>query len=213
MASKREKKALLVDPTLIREVSLFHGMAQMCLKVAQEAHTRRSWKDSLINVIDGAATSFYKCRINDKAKLYSGWRKHWEKEWHGLQLYGVLPRLLRQVTTFKNKKKAAEEAFQEYIDARTTFSAATEAANIMEKDYGVRKAKKVLSEEDIEAFYDEVEKALEIAISKAETESPVIIRPGPDPVDLSNPRPVMNVINIEEGTDWAGKKRKKKKKK
>lgn len=174
---------------------------QLCLKMAEEAYTRRKWKDAIIFTFQGAGWEFFKCRINDKLKAGHKDRYHWEKEWTS-HLGPTLLAIVMLKTTFKDKKKAAIEATQEYI--RDINTDKVRAANTMAEYLNASqiKMRKVLNNQDGEDFYDQLEKALRKSFELSKNKPHI---------DLVEKRHKIRVIDIEDDLDWSGKKRKKKK--
>lgn len=195
--SKKDKTIIELQKTV---AAFAAGTNALIIKLGQEAFSRKKWKDNIVFILLGAAGEFFKCRINDKLNSGMKDRDHWEKEWRR-HLYPNLLHSMRTEKHFQDTEKAVQEAIDAY--KKRSHTDMTFAANTM-ADYlnqSSSKMRKVLSNEDLNDFYQEIDRAVEAHFKTMET-------------DRFNPKieNVFRVINEVPEKDWNNKTKKRKKK-
>jgi hypothetical protein len=122
------------------------------------AYDRNGFKDKLEEHIGGAYLEFYKARLATKNKQ-TEWVQHWNTEVRQLLDRNLVGAMLHSIRGFTDRRKAYEQV-RTMLRARDA-GYRRAAETIVLKDYGLRKVRIPLDDQDMEDFWILVDEAAE----------------------------------------------------
>jgi len=127
------------------------------------AYDRATFRSKVRQHVSGAWLEFYKARLAEK-NGQTKWVRHWKTEVKTLLERSLVAELLYPIKGFKDRNKAfdAEIAELKKVDSgyRTT------ARNTVLRDYGLKKVRYELDDEDAADFWKLVERAARPALAR-----------------------------------------------
>ena len=136
-------------------------LARIAKRLTAMAFKRETYKDKIESHLLGALGEFYKAALAEKNGLTT-WNEHWREESRYLIEVAMTSELRHSIRGFKDRRKAFEEACQIIKDGDK--SSRTFAENTVKTDYGLRKVKRSLTDQDTARFWSHVYKVAESAL-------------------------------------------------
>lgn len=128
------------------------------------AYDRNAFKDKLEEHIGGAYLEFYKARLAEK-NAQTKWVDHWKGEVRQLLDRNLVAAMLHEIRGFKDRRKAYEQVRAAMKAKDVGYRKA--AQNTVLKDYGLRKVRVPLNDDDTADFWKLVERAAENGLSSS----------------------------------------------
>lgn len=125
------------------------------------AYDRAKFRDKVREYVGGAWLEFYKARLAEK-NGQTKWVRHWKTEVKVLLERSLVAALLYPIKGFKDRSKAFEAELAELKKSDSGYR--TTAENTILRDYGLRKVRVHLDDQDARDFWDLVERAAEPAL-------------------------------------------------
>ncbi len=127
------------------------------------AYKREDFKNKVQEHLGGALLEFYKARLamkNGETK----WVVHWTTEATNLIERSFVAALLHRVRGFTDKRRALDEAIRELEEDDASYRRAAE--HVVRRDFGIRRLKHPLTDDDTKAFWAMVETAAAPALTR-----------------------------------------------
>lgn len=132
------------------------------------AYDRAAFRAKVREHVGGAWLEFYKARLAEK-NGQTKWVRHWRSEVKTLLERSLVAALLYPIRGFKDRSKAFEAEITELKKADSGYRRTAE--NTVVRDYGLRKVRTHLDDEDAEAFWAWVKMAAEPALKPGTDQS------------------------------------------
>lgn len=117
------------------------------------AYRREDFKNKVEEKAGGALLEYYKA-VLARRNGQTRWVQHWESEVNRLLDSELVIALLHSIKGFKDRKKAALEVVDHLHSRDEQYQRA--AARVVVRDYGIKKLRDNVAEEDSASFYERV---------------------------------------------------------
>jgi hypothetical protein len=132
------------------------------------AYDRNEFRNKLEEHIGGAYLEFYKARLASK-NGQTKWVKHWLTEVRQLLDRNLVAAMLHEIRGFKDRRKVYEQVCTAMKAKDAGYRLAAE--NTVLRDYGLRKVRMLLDDQDTTNFWALVEQAVDTGLAgKADVE-------------------------------------------
>lgn len=125
------------------------------------ARTRDVFKNKVEEHLTGAWFEFYKARLAEK-NGETRWVQHWKTEVHQLLEHALVAALLHGIRGFRDKRRAVDEVVAAMKANDASFRRV--ALNAVKRDYGLKKVKVGLSDDDAADFWNMAEAVIDAAL-------------------------------------------------
>lgn len=122
------------------------------------AFSREQFQDKVEEKLAGALLEHLKANLA-VASGQTKWVRHWKSEAHRLLEIDFVIVLLHRIKGFKNRRKAADEVLAHLRAAAPNY--VRSAAQIIKKDYSLKKTPDVVPDDALASFFRRVEQILE----------------------------------------------------
>ena len=126
------------------------------------AYKREDFKNKVGEKIGGALFEYYKATLAS-ATGQTRWVQHWRSEVQRLIQTELVIALLHPIRGFKNRKKAVREMIEEIQAIDAQYRRAAEQT--IQRDYGLKKLRAQITDEDTERFYQMVQRVIQMHTS------------------------------------------------
>jgi len=137
-------------------------MARMAVRILQAmAYDRETFKNKCQHHLIGAIIHFYRIQLAKRAGQKE-WTEHWTKEAKRLVEDELLFEIVHQVRGFRDLRKAFNEAVAETQQGDSSFRHSAETT--VKDDYGLKKLREGINDQDTKSFWQYVKKHADRAL-------------------------------------------------